>query len=322
MNIDFTHRVCYMGNDNTSVRDVARSLLATDAALEPLPKILENLHPGLIVTLIEIRLHRLLQESPLREEFNGSISAKFQAGLEDLVDDIGRMTGIDYLSRRKRAISSLVILLILVGALYVWNKQDGTPAPASLMGDYNTVIALVSEDLGRTPEQIEAVLARVLTDRDRRALARDAADFAAPARKGGAVDIEGVGRLSDDTILAIPDHQDIDVIEDEEFHQTKENIEIQIRATDLDHARSGWAGMIHADGTQRRVRMVIVPGIDLDSLKEKADAGPVRGDVDLFYKRDRRGDWYPYVMHLYRIHEPPSEGQAEAAAQDAGSRGG
>jgi hypothetical protein len=316
MDINFTHTVRYLGDDVTPVLAVAQSLLAVDGALRPVPKVLERLHPGLTINSIEIRIHRLLQDSPLREEFNGTLSTKFQASIEDVVEGVGRMTGLDCLVKHKRAISGLVILLLIVGALYVWNKQADRASAPPLMGDYNTVIALVSDDLGRTPEQIEAALEKVLSERDRRSLARDAANFAAPARKGGGVEIEGVVSFGEGAILAIPDHQEIDVLEDEEFHQTKENIEIYIRATDLDRSRSGWAGLIDIDGTQRRVRMVIVPGIDLDDLKMKADAGPIRGDVDIFYKRDRRDEWYPYVMHLYRIHEPPSGGQAEANTAD------
>jgi hypothetical protein len=96
---------------------------------------------------------------------------------------------------------------------------------------------------------------------------------AAPARNGGALAIDGLGTLSSGSIAAIPNHDELDVVEDEEFSETLEDVAIYIRATDLDHARSGWAGVIEVDGEQRRVRMVIVPGIDLKGLKDKGRYG-------------------------------------------------
>jgi hypothetical protein len=100
-------------------------------------------------------------------------------------------------------------------------------------------------------------------------------------------------------------------MDDEELSETRENVDIYIRAIDLDHARSGWAGVITLGNEQRRVRMVIVPGIDLNELKATADRGPIKGDVTIFYKRGRDGEWRPYVMHLYRVRT------AEAPGADA-----
>ena len=48
--------------------------------------------------------------------------------------------------------------------------------------------------------------------------------------------------------------------------------------------------------------MIVLPGIRLDTLKEQSDTGPIKGDVHIFYKRGRDGQWQPYVMHLYRLH--------------------
>jgi hypothetical protein len=72
---------------------------------------------------------------------------------------------------------------------------------------------VVCGNLGCDRGEVERAIDRALGEWDRRALLRDAADFAAPAKGGGAVSVDGVGELSSETIIAIPDHEEIDVLE-------------------------------------------------------------------------------------------------------------
>jgi hypothetical protein len=309
MEIAFTHALRYTAEREATIREIAGSLIATEDAITRIPKILEVLYPGLTVDATRLKLCSLYQLSPLKEEFNGTLSAKFQAGLEDVIEGLGRMTGLDVLQENKRAVSSLVILVLIVAALYIWHEKDtGNNMPASLLGDYNVFVTIASNNLERDAQVIRDAIDKALTERDKRALARDAADVAAPARGGGAVTIDGLGTLSSGSIAAIPSHEELDIVDDEEFSETRENVDIYIRAADLDHARSGWAGLITVGDQQQRVRMVIVPGIDLEKLKAMADMGPIKGDITVFYKRGRDGEWRAYVMHLYSVHIPDAPG--------------
>jgi hypothetical protein len=300
--IYFTHDVRYMVDREAAVRAIAQSLIANEDVLNHVPKVLNYVYPGLKIDSVEFRLFRVLQMSPLREEFKGSLYAQFQSSIEDVIGATGKITSVDALEKNKRAISSLIMLLILFGAAYYWLRDSGQEPPPVINGDYNTIVSVVCGNLGCDREEIERAIERALSDRDRRALLRDAADFAAPAKGGGAVSVDGVGELSSETILAIPDREQIDVLEDEEFSETMKNVEIHVRAMDLDQARRGWAGLINLGNEQKRVRMVIVPGID-QGLTTKAYAGPIRADVEVFHRRGRDGEWRPYVMHLYRVHE-------------------
>lgn len=293
MQIYFTHQVRYLNEHEAALRAIAQSLVANEDVLRRIPKVLNCLYPGLNVDGIELVLYKILQMSPLREEFRGSFYAQFQSSIEDVIAATGRISGIDALEKNNRALSSLIMLLIIFGAAYYWSRDSGQEPPLVINGNFNTILAVASDNLGRDPEEIQRALERALSDRDRRALLRDAADFAAPARGGGDVSVDGVGTLSSETILAIPDHEQIDILEDEEFSETIENVEIHIRATDLDQARRGWAALINLGNEQKRVRMVIVPGIDLHALTTKAHSGPVKADVELFHRRGRDGEWRP-----------------------------
>jgi hypothetical protein len=308
--ICFAHDVRYMVHRDAAVRAIAHSLIANEDVLTHIPKVLHYLYPGLKIDNIELKLSRVLRMSPLREEFKGSFYAQFQSSIEDVIGATGKVTGLDALEKNKRAISSLIMLLIIFGAAYYWLRDSGQDPPPAITGDYNTIFSVVCGNLGCDRGEIERAIDRALSERDRRALLRDAANFAAPAKGGGAVSVDGVGELSSETVLAIPDHEQIDVLEDEEFSQRLEGVEIHVRAMDLDQARRGWAGLITLGEEQRRVRMVIVPGINLENLTAKAHRGPIKADVEVFYRRGRDGEWRPYVMHLYRVYE---EGDLEAA---------
>jgi hypothetical protein len=227
---------------------------------------------------------------PYGRNFKGSFYAQFQSSIEDVMDASGRITGIDALIKNKKAISSLIMLLIIFGAAYYWLREPGREPPPTITGDYNTIVSVVCGNLGCDRGELERAIDRALSERDRRALLRDAADFAAPSKGGGAVKIDGVGELSSETLLVIPDQEQIDVLEDEEFSERLEGIEIHVRAMDLDQGRRGWAGLITLGEEQRRVRMVIVPGISLEGLMSKAQSGPIKGDVEVFYRRGRMGN--------------------------------
>jgi hypothetical protein len=123
MDIAFTHAVRYVALRDATITEIARSLIANEDAISRIPKILEAIYPGLTIDTAKIRLHRTFQESPLKEEFNGTLSAKFQAGLEDAIEGIGRMTGLDILQKNKRAVSSLIILALISAVLYIWAEK-------------------------------------------------------------------------------------------------------------------------------------------------------------------------------------------------------
>jgi hypothetical protein len=292
--------------------------MANEDVLNRLPKVLTCLYPGLAIDSVQFTLSRVLQMSPLREEFKGSFYAQFQSSIEDVIGASGKITGINALEKNKRAISSLIMLLIIIGAAYYWLRDPGQEPPPIITGDYNTIISVVCSNLGCDRSEVEGAIDGALSERDRRALLRDAADFAAPAKGGGTVSIDGVGELSSESILTIPDHEQIDVLEDEEFSERLESVEIHVRAMDLDQARRGWAGLVTLGEEHRRVRMVIVPGISLEDLMSKAHSGPIKGDVEVFFRRGRDGEWRPYVMHLYRVYD---ETDLEAARVPTRSEG-
>lgn len=230
MEIAFAHAVRYSTISEPTIREIAQSLIANEDILVRLPRVLERLYPELSIESTTIELQKLYKQSPLHESFNGHLYARFQTYLEDIIDGAAAITGINVLQKNKRAISSLMMVLMVSSALYMMLENiTGSPSPEPLLGDYNVFLSIASDNLGRDTAVIEKAIQEVLSERDKRDLARNAADFAAPARRGGSVEIEGVGSLSSGAVAVIPDHEQLDVVEDEEFYETRENVEIYIR---------------------------------------------------------------------------------------------
>jgi hypothetical protein len=145
--IYFTHDVRYMVDREAAVRAIAQSLIANEDVLNHVPKVLHYVYPGLKIDSVEFRLFRVLQMSPLREEFKGSLYAQFQSSIEDVIGATGKITSVDALEKNKRAISSLIMLLILFGAAYYWLRDSGQEPPPVINGDYNTIVSVVCGNL-------------------------------------------------------------------------------------------------------------------------------------------------------------------------------
>jgi len=121
--------------------------------------------------------------------------------------------------------------------------------------------------------------------KDKKALAENAVQFFKPARADGQASItfddNDAMRFSPEAIAATPT-----AVKPEKLDHTKDysDVDLQIRATDLDSRKRGWAGVIPAL-IERRIPLKLAENVKPGDL----DRFQVRADVTVFYKRESRG---------------------------------
>ncbi|WP_049780147.1 hypothetical protein [Aromatoleum aromaticum] len=87
-------------------------------------------------------------------------------------------------------------------------------------------------------------------------------------------------------------------VEPDETSERLLDVDLQIRATNLDHPTRGWAALIPGR-VDRRVRMELDDGV---SPRDVAGRFQVRADVTVHYKRPPSGKKYvPAIIQVHRV---------------------
>ena len=121
--------------------------------------------------------------------------------------------------------------------------------------------------------------------------------------RSGKVTLDGREELAipPEVVSAIPPKYE--KAEPEEVSTDYADLQIVVRAADLDKTDSGWAA-IAAEITDRRIPLEIAPSVDV----RKIPVGKyVRADVTLISKQDLRGHRKPLRLILKRLGEPVSQ---------------
>lgn len=303
MELAFDHNVVFNTRSEVPLADIARSLVATDMIVKRLPAVLENLFPGLRVERIEIDLKKA-EAGSLIEDFVLKIIGDFQKDIEDFLAGKGARPGVEVLERYKILISYIIIILLLVGAEHAISLVKPDEKAIHIEGDRNVVVNVAGDMLQMPPEKVMEAVEGAIKEKERRRLAKEAVDFFAPAKiePGVAVTSGKDIVITPDAVKQIPTRTQIEDLDDEEFRLTLQNVEVDIRVIDRDQGDKGWKAVIPELG-KRRIRLTVVPTIDLPDLVAKATKGPVRADVIVDVVRMADGEERPILIHLFAVHD-------------------
>ncbi len=289
------------------VYEVANSLIASEKILQRVAAVLEGCYDGVTVDRIEISFREASSASPLKEILAAAVFLTYQEDLEREVPALfERATGVEVTDNYDTILTVLFIVIAVYGLNFAWNKffPDGDgekKKPASIEGDYNSVVNVAGNYLGVPPERITKALEENLNGNEKSWLASAATKFVRPAKLEKGATISGGGiEISSAAIQEAPDVFEDDLTEETERSEAFQDVEIIIHATDLDKTKTGWAGHINSVH-EKRLRMELYPTISPDAL---FGLRSVRGDIILMSKRQSDGSYAPYMFHLVEIHEP------------------
>lgn len=274
------HRVYYSTTNPVPVGDIASSLLALEKIIAASQGAFEG------VTAVEIDKIELLiaklESGSLVEDFVIKFFFKDQAGLDAFVQKVRSKTLENGMVGKSLVVGTVLAAVLGTGAYYA-ASQAKTAGQTTITANNNLIINIGAGEVGISPETFRSIVESAI--KDKKSLAENSVQFFKPARadKNASItfDDNDAVRFAPDVIAATPRTVKI---EKPDYSKDYSDVDLQIRATDLDHHKTGWAGVI-PDLIDRRIPLKIAENIKPSDLNHFQ----VRADVTVFYKRKSRG---------------------------------
>lgn len=206
---------------------------------------------------------------------------KDKAGMDAFIDKVRQKVTEPGMTRNV-VIGAVLAAVIGTGAYYASNLTRGS-GQTTITANNNTIINLGAGQVDMTPEAFRAIVETAT--RDKKELAENAVIFFKPARadsKAGITIDENKSMVFPASVIsATPVAVKVEANEKVEHLS---DVDLEVRATDLDSTKRGWAGVITGK-IDRRIKLKLDEGVlpaDLNKFK-------VRADVSVYYKRQTRG---------------------------------
>lgn len=289
----------YSNKQHLSVEDVADSLLALKSFIKATPEVLERICPGLQIQRVDVFVNEIKSGSLLEH-----LVVKFiwgnQESLDRHVAELRNDFKVDSILANKTLVGAIIGALVLGGGIYVVNKIGAKEEQTQTLQSVQNVFIVNGANLSGVDEQkFRGAVQEVLRNNEH--LQKDAVRFVKPAKRDGEASIvfnnDPVSIIDNKTVRAMPSAAPEGLREEEMDDFT--DIEIEIRATDLDSNKRGW-GAVVPSVAPRRVRMHLDPEIKVHDLLGKQS---IRGDITVMYRCDDKGVRYPSLIFLRSIRK-------------------
>lgn len=293
--LEIAHRVHYSNREPIPIAEIASSLLALERILLRAPRVFS------LVTSVPIERAEVYVDDIASGSLTEDVIVKIFFGSQEELDAFLRKIN-ETLGQHKVIKNTLLAALILgiVGAgLYGAAKAIGANSTATntINLNNNVIINIGAEQSGLSPEQLKEIILAGIGDK--KANAKDAIEFVRPA-KG---DAEASITMEDSTVLAIP-KQVVSaapsklIIEANPKERVLLDVDLNVRATNLDSQTTGWAALIPGV-VNRRVKLVLGDGVDPRAVAGKFT---VRADVIVHsVPQGPKGDYKVNQITLVRL---------------------
>ncbi|PIW29172.1 MAG: hypothetical protein COW30_05530 [Rhodospirillales bacterium CG15_BIG_FIL_POST_REV_8_21_14_020_66_15] len=305
MEIHLPHEITYDFDEQATVEEVAKSLLAQERLVREAVAIFASCFDGLEVTSTKVTFVSVSQESPLKEILAAAIFLQYQSDLVIEVPSLIRdLTGVEVPSEYHTLITVFVLVAAIYGASYLYERFSKRGSASALPKEYERLIQAAADAINVSPTVVEEAVERRLGKGRKRSIARAARDFFAPAQRHKARSIKSARDLEigSDVIGEVPSDIDIESFEAETDSYLMENVAIEFQAHDLGGLKRGWAAVV-PEVSESRKSMHIDPSVNVEAIFTKKEA---RGDVIVFAEMDEQGEYQPKLYYLQRLSEPGS----------------
>jgi hypothetical protein len=276
-----SHEFYFSTKEPVPLAQVAESLLALERIVKLAPQVLQGL------TQIEIQgvdvYVDAIESGSLLEKVFIKLVFRTEEELDAFLDRIGENIRKPGMSR-SLLIGTVIAALVGYGA-WLAAKVSNPPGQTTITANNNTIINLGAGQLDLTPEAFHSILVAAVSDK--KELAQSAVKIFHAARADGqaslVIDGNESTRFSPDVISATPRKVEI---EKQDKVEHLRDVDLQIRATDLDSVTRGWAAVLPGK-IDRRVRLKLDQGV---KPSEVADKFSVRADISVYYRLDKAGN--------------------------------
>lgn len=218
-----------------------------------------------------------------------------------------KLPGGNYPVLKGAFVSGVVGALVLTGAVIAINavtKETQQPAPTIHL-ENSPIIIIGAESYQMTPQAFAEMIDAV-AGRDKKKLAESAVKIIAPATRetgGSPLHIGGTEMPAMDTEIVTQTPSAFSM-EQDEYTQEFNDVDLEIRATDRDKNTSGWGGVI-PNIVNRRVKLILADDIDLNRLSKHAN---IRANVVVHFRYvPSRNKFLPSLIEVLSLVESDQE---------------
>ena len=300
MELTVHQQIYYSNKALVPIKDVAESLLALEAIIRQSPDVLEAMFPGTKIQSVEVYINELKSDSIWED-----IVVKFifgnQQKLDEFIANVRERIGMDNIMNSPQLLSSIILVMILSGGAYYLGKdKSATPEQkATIEANNNTIIQIGAGIIGLSSEDFKAIIDSAIKDKDK--LAKNAIKVVNPAKRDPEASITFNDneelRIQNESVKAMP--RFVQEPEDEEYVEDHINIELEIRAIDLDSTKRGWAVVV-PDLHKKRVRLQLDPTVNSEDLLDKRK---VNANITVIFGHDKEYNKIPKLVFLREIIE-------------------
>nr|WP_288358474.1 hypothetical protein [uncultured Pseudomonas sp.] len=275
--LELKHDVYFSTKNDVPIADIVASLQAFERIIQQQARQVLSALTNTEIERIDVYVDEL-QAGSLFTEYALKLFFKDKEDLERFLG-VARDKLKEHPMVRATLMTGVIAGLVAYGLYAAANVVKSPEAAKTIQANNNVIINIGAGEVDMTPEQFTAVVQAAV--RDKKALAKESVKFMAPARTDPESEVKFDGNelavIPKETIQAAP--SSIDVPKDQ-WQEDFPDVDLQIRATNLDSATSGWAGLINGI-VDRRIPIELADGVD---PREVASKFKIRADVTVIYE--------------------------------------
>jgi len=298
MEITINQQLYYSNKELVPIREVAESLIALESIIRQSPDVLEAMFPGTKIISVSVFINELKSDSIWEDVIIKFIFGN-QKKFDEIISGLREKVGMENIMKNPQLLSTIILVMILTGGAYYLGKDKNAQQEqkATIEANNNVIINIGAGMLQIKAEEFKAIIDGALKDKDK--LAKNAVKVITPAKRdpNASVKFNNNDQLSilPETVKAMPTH--IIEPEEEEFIEDFEAIEIEVRATDLDSTKRGWAAVVPAL-SKKRIRLQLDPTVDPEKLAELRN---ITAKATIIFGHDKDYNKVPKLIFLREV---------------------
>lgn len=261
MEVVVNQQIYYSNKEWVPIGEIADSLLALEELIKSSPEVIEKIFPGIIIERVDVYINELKSDS-IWEDLVVKFIFGSQENFDEQISKVRKKIGMEFLDKHPNILGAIIGAMILGGGIAIYESmQGGAPEKATIEANNNIIINIGAGEVEFDTEDLKAIIKGAIDNNP--AISEAAIKIVKPARRDLEAKIiinqeEGLS-INPESIKAMPAErpaqEEIEVIED------FDHIVLEIRATDLDSTKRGWAA-VPRELTDKRVRLQFDPSIN------------------------------------------------------------
>lgn len=276
-----THQVYYSNREPVPIKEIVESLLGLEQVIRMSPRVLQGL-TGVEIDHIDIFVEQL-ETGSLMETVLIKLFFKSEDDLNTFLDKVrGKL---EKPMARNILIGSVLTALVGYGAYLAASAQKGAAAgTVTITANNNTIINVGAGETNLTPEAFKAIVEAAV--QDKKELAQSAVKVLKPARldEQASIQFDNHEKLALPAAVVKATPRTVD-IEAQKKIEDLLDVDLEIRATNLDSQKQGWAALLPGK-IDRRIKLQLGDGVDPLDVAGKLK---VRADISIYYVLDKDG---------------------------------